>query len=72
MKTVKTFAFILLLFSGMPVLAKNVAIVKMVRGSAHALLNESRVELKVGTWIEEGATVKTSPKRLIEKKKSHF
>tara|TARA_Y100001936_G_C16085471_1_gene681361 strand:+ start:2793 stop:4049 length:1257 start_codon:yes stop_codon:yes gene_type:complete len=65
MKTVKTFAFILLLFSGMPVLAKNVAIVKMVRGSAHALLNESRVELKVGTWIEEGATVKTSPKSFV-------
>ncbi len=65
MKTVLTFTFAFLFMHGHSALAKNVAIVKMVRGSAHSILNGAKLELKKGTWIEEGSTVKTASKSFV-------
>ena len=45
--------------------AKNVAIVKMVRGSASLQAGDTSAKVKQGMWIREGSMIKTEPRSFV-------
>lgn len=65
MKHVLLTAFFLLTCIGAADRAKNVAIVKMVRGQADVVSDGASQKISKGMWLREGATVKTSDRSFV-------
>ena len=60
------FAFSYMAFSNQG--GKNVAIVKLARGTASVTGPDGKTEdIKKGMWVEEGAIIKTAPKSFVKR-----